>query len=91
MVSTTYELSEKSRAFVEDQAPALGFASTGAYLDDLVRQARINRGKQALEAKLLEALDSGPATEMTREDWDQLERNVWERHRQDQEAAGIMP
>ncbi len=87
MVSTTYELSEKSRAFVEEQATAEGFASPGAYLDDLVRQARIKRGKQALEAKLLEALDSGPATEMTREDWDQLERQVWDEHRREQERA----
>jgi hypothetical protein len=41
------------------------------------------QAKQALEAKLSEALSSGPATPMTREDWDTLERRVWERHHQD--------
>jgi uncharacterized protein (DUF433 family) len=38
---------------------------------------------ESLEAKLREAVASGPAGPMTREDWDELERAVWDRHRQD--------
>jgi hypothetical protein len=41
---------------------------------------RVDRRKQEIEAKLLEALEGGPATPMTREDWDELKRRVWERH-----------
>jgi len=32
--------------------------------------------KEELEAKLLEGLNSGPATEMTSEDWDDIQREV---------------
>jgi hypothetical protein len=41
------------------------------------------QAKQALEAKLREALLSGPAEPMTREDWNELERKVWERQHQE--------
>ena len=46
-----------------------GFASPGEYLHSLIRDAQKRRAKQALEAKILEALESGPAAPMTREDW----------------------
>jgi hypothetical protein len=42
--------------------------------DEQKRQA-----KQDLETKLREALLSGPAEPMTREDWDKLEHRIWER------------
>jgi hypothetical protein len=42
--------------------------------------------RQALDVKFREAMESGPATPMTRDDWDELERNVWERHGQAQAA-----
>lgn len=87
MNTLTVSLSEANSSFVEETAAAEGFASAGAYVDALVRQARIKKAKMALDAKLLEAMESGPATEMTREDWDQLERQVWEEHRRDQERA----
>jgi hypothetical protein len=45
--------------------------------DEQKRQA-----KQDLEIKLREALLSGPAEPMTGEDWDKLERCIWERHHQ---------
>jgi hypothetical protein len=43
--------------------------------DEQKRQAKRN-----LETKLREALLSGPAEPMTREDWDMLERRIWERY-----------
>ncbi len=58
-------------------------------LDEVV-QAALNNGQQVkhadiklnlAEARLREAMESGPAAPMTRDDWDELERNVWERHR----------
>jgi hypothetical protein len=39
----------------------------------------IANAKRILAAKLREALDSGPATPMTREDWDELRKRVSER------------
>ena len=86
MTATTYELSEQSRSFIEAQAAAEGFASPGAYLDALVHQARVKKAKQALEARLLQAMNE-PATEMTREDWDELRRRVRERGSQPRNGA----
>jgi hypothetical protein len=42
--------------------------------------------KRALEVKFREAMESGPATPMTPDDWAELERTVWERHRRADEA-----
>jgi hypothetical protein len=44
------------------------------------------QARRALEVKFREAMESGPATPMTRDDWDERERNVWERHRRAQAA-----
>jgi len=57
--------------------------SASEYLRALIRDAQKRRAKQALEARFREALESGPASPMTREDWGQLESQVWERHRQE--------
>ena len=78
MTAATYELSEQSRAFVEAHAAAEGFASPGAYLDALVRQAQVRKAKQALEAKLLKAIDA-PKSEMTQADWARLRQRILDR------------
>lgn len=47
-------------------------------LPGLVREVRI-RGREALEQKLLEGLDSGEPSQMTAEDWAEIRRQVDER------------
>jgi antitoxin ParD1/3/4 len=81
MTTMNISLPDEMKAFVEDQMSQEGYASASEYLRALIREAQRRRAKQALEAKFREALESGPATPMTRDDWDELERNVWERHR----------
>ena len=46
------------------------------------------QAKQALEVKFREAMESGPATPMTPDNWGELERNVRERHRRADETDG---
>ena len=77
-ISIPYEM----KAFVEAQMAQEGYASASEYLRALIREAQKRQAKQELEAKFREALESGPATPMTRDDGEELERNVWERHRQ---------
>jgi antitoxin ParD1/3/4 len=77
---------DEMKAFVEAQMAQEGYASASEYLRALIREAQKRRAKQALEAKFREALESGPATPMTTDDWQQLERNVWDRQRQAQAA-----
>jgi Arc/MetJ-type ribon-helix-helix transcriptional regulator len=88
MTTLHVSLSEENRSFVEEQASVEGFPSPDAYLQALVRQARLKKAKIAFDEKIRQTLKE-PATEMTRADWDELEREVWENHRRDQERAGL--
>jgi antitoxin ParD1/3/4 len=69
MTTMNISLPDEMKSFVETQMAEEGYASASEYLRALIRDAQKRRAKQALEAKLLEGLESGPATPMTREDW----------------------
>jgi antitoxin ParD1/3/4 len=84
MTTMNISVPDEMKAFVEAEMAQEGYASASEYLRALIRDAQKRRAKRELEAKFREALESGPATPMTRDDWDELERNVWERHRQEQ-------
>lgn len=73
MTSMNISLPDEMRAFVEAEMGQEGYASASEYVRALIREAQKWRAKQELEAKLREALLSGPATPMTREDWDSIE------------------
>lgn len=81
MTTMNISVPDEMKAFVEAQMAQEGYASASEYLRALIREAQKRQAKQALEAKFREAFESGPATPMTRDDWDELERNVGERHR----------
>jgi antitoxin ParD1/3/4 len=80
MATMNVSLPDEMKTFVETQAAKEGFGTTSEYLRSVIRDVQKRQAKQALEAKLREALESGPSEPMTREDWDELERKVWERH-----------
>jgi len=84
MTTMNISLPDEMKAFIEAEMATEGFASASEYLRTLIREAQKRRAKQALEEKFREALESGPATPMTQDDWDELDRRVWERHRQEQ-------
>lgn len=79
MTTLSLSLPEDMKAFVEAQAAAEGHASASEYLQVVIRDLQKRKAKQELEAKLLEALASGPAELMTREDWESIEREALER------------
>ncbi len=82
MTTMNISVPDEMKAFVETQMAQEGYASASEYLRALIRDAQKRQAKMALEAKFQEAMESGPATPMTRDDWEQLERNVWDRQRQ---------
>lgn len=84
MTTMNISVPDEMKAFVEAQMTQEGFASASEYLRALIRDAQKRQAKRELEAKFREAMESGPATPMTPDDWQQLERNVWERQRQAQ-------
>ena len=69
MTNMNISVPDEMKAFVEAQMTEEGFSSASEYLNALIRDAQIRRARRDLEAKLLEGLESGPATPMTREDW----------------------
>jgi antitoxin ParD1/3/4 len=68
------------KAFVQDQVAEGGYSSASEYIRKLIREEQERRGRQELEHKLLEALESGPATAWTAEDLAELKRRAKERH-----------
>jgi len=73
-------LPEALKQFVHEQAKNGGYGTASEYVRSLIRDAQLRAARQELDGQLLEGLDSGPATPMTGEDWDELKRRVWERH-----------
>ena len=84
MTTMNISVPDEMKAFVETRIAEEGYASASEYLRALIRDAQKRQAKRELEAKFREALESGPASPMTRSDWDELERNVSERHRRRQ-------
>lgn len=80
MTTLNINLPDSLKEFVEQQAESGGYPSASDYVESLIREAQLCAVKQELDTKLLEGLDSGPATPMTRGDWDELKRRVWQRH-----------
>ena len=83
MTTLNIALPEDMKAFIDAQVAEEGYASASEYLQAILRDARMRKARKNLEAKLDEALASGPPEPMTREDWESLERKVWERHARD--------
>jgi len=76
MATMNISVTDEMKAFIEAQFVQEGYASESDYRRALIREAQKRKAKRALEAKLLEGLESGPATPMTREDWDSIEREA---------------
>ena len=85
METLTINLPAEIKDFVEEQAVREG-SSVSEYLGDILREARErDRGLGEVRAKLLEAIEE-PATPMTRADWDELRREIRDRHAPDRES-----
>ena len=79
MATMNVSLSDEMKAFVEAQAVKEGFGTVSEYLRSVIRDVQKRQAKHHLAAKLREALLSGPAEPMTREDWNEIEREGLER------------
>jgi len=72
MTTMNISVPDEMKTFVEAQMVQEGYASASDYLRTLIRDAQKRQAKRELEAKFREALESGPATPMTSDDWQQL-------------------
>jgi antitoxin ParD1/3/4 len=65
-------LPRTQKEFVDQQVQQGSFSTVSDYIRDLIRREQRALARDELERKLLEGLNSGPATEMTKEDWTEL-------------------
>jgi len=72
------DLPDDLRAFVETKVERGQFASANDYIVALINAARCERS--AIEAALVEGLESGPSEEWTSEEWADIRERVTERH-----------
>jgi antitoxin ParD1/3/4 len=69
MTTMNISVPDEMKAFVEAQMVQEGYTSASEYLRALIEAAQKRQARLELEAKFREALESGPASPMTREDW----------------------
>ena len=79
MSTINLSVPEEMKSFVESEVSRNGFATVEEYLRSLIREAQRRQARQTLDSKLIEALESGPSAEMTREDWESIETEAMER------------
>ncbi len=77
--SMNISLPDTMRRWVEDRVETDGFGTVSEFFRSLVREEQKRRAREQLDCKLIEALDSGDAVEMTSRDWDQIRQTVRER------------
>jgi Arc/MetJ-type ribon-helix-helix transcriptional regulator len=78
MTTLQVQLSDSTYEFLAEQAQTQGFTSASEYLAALAAEAEASR--EAIEDALIQGLESGPAREMTRQDWDSLKQRLRERN-----------
>jgi antitoxin ParD1/3/4 len=77
--SMNISLPESMREWIDERVVAEGYGTASEYLRALVREDQKRESRENLERKLIEAINSGEAKEMTREDWAHIHSAVRER------------
>jgi antitoxin ParD1/3/4 len=74
--SMNISLPDTLRQWVEDRVAAEGYGTASEYFRALVREDQKRKAREQLDRKLVEALDSGDAAEMTAQDWRKIRTTV---------------
>ncbi|MDM3852818.1 MAG: type II toxin-antitoxin system ParD family antitoxin [Aphanizomenon gracile PMC627.10] len=86
MKSMNISLPDTMRDYIEEQVAQGGYSSASEYFRELVRQDQKQRANERLQTMLLEGLNSGNATEMTAQDWEDIRQAVREKTNKRQSA-----
>ncbi|MGA9380539.1 MAG: type II toxin-antitoxin system ParD family antitoxin [Phormidium sp.] len=79
MKSINISLPDSMRAYVEEQVASGSYSTASEYFRELVRQDQKRKAQERLEELLLEGLNSGEATPMTDQDWQEIRQAVKEK------------
>ena len=86
MKSMNISLPDTMRDYIEEQVAQGGYSSVSEYFRELVRQDQKLRANERLQTMLLEGLNSGNATEMTAQDWEDIRQALREKTNKRQSA-----
>lgn len=75
MTTLNISLPETMRTFVNKQIKREGYSTVSEYIRQLIRNAQKESSEKQLESFLMEGLESGEATEMTKQDWKNVHQN----------------
>jgi len=64
------------KSFVQREVLRRGYSSVSEYVRDLIRGDQESQAITMLEAEYLKGLESGPATPMTQQDWQEIREEV---------------
>ena len=80
MSTLNISLPDGMKRYVERQVAREGYSTASEYVRALIREDQKRQSMEKLEAKLIEGLDSGASSELTRKDWEELRAEVVKRH-----------
>ena len=72
MQTMNISLPDQLKDFVHGQVGSGRYSSVSEYVRDLIRDDEKRKAQDRLEALLMEGIQSGEATEMTRQDWSDI-------------------
>ncbi len=72
MQTMNISLPDQLKEFVDNQVGSGRYSTVSEYVRDLIRDDEKHKVQERLETLLLEGIQSGEATEMTRQDWNDI-------------------
>lgn len=83
MATMNISLPDDLKAFVDEQVATHAYGSTSEYLRELIRQNRRAQAAETLRQLIAEGMASGSAGEVTAETFEQMRKDLRERHTRD--------
>ena len=76
MQTMNISLPDQLKEFVDEQVGSGRYSSVSEYVRELIRDDERRKAQEKLEALLMEGIQSGEPTEMTRKDWEEVRREA---------------
>lgn len=76
MQTMNISLPDQLKDFVDHQVGSGRYSSVSEYVRELIREDEKRKAQERLETFLIEGIQSGEPTEMTREDWSEIRREA---------------
>jgi antitoxin ParD1/3/4 len=83
MATMNISLPDPLREYVEERVEQGGYSTASEFFRELIREDRRRRAQDRLEELIEEALESGPVSPMTKDDWRRLREEAHARLRQE--------